>query len=299
MSGPREHIATVETDGQDVRLFHIDYPSRGQSGEKGVILLIHGFPETSYQYRHVLKPLSDAGYRLVVPDMRGHGASSHPLQGFTKAVLAEDMYHLLRDHLGVQGPIYVIGHDIGGMVAHAFATKYPSYVKALIWGECPLPGTTVFEETKAGRKQFHFTFQAQIDLAVQLVTGNEKAYLKHFYDKLSYNAAGIPPDVMDHYALMYSQPGALRCAFSVYEAFEQDAAENRRCLDDCGKCAVPTLGLNGEFSSHATDMKRMLPEMYESFSFEVVPGSGHYIAEENPDSFVGSVLAFFEKHPLS
>ncbi|CZR61102.1 related to haloacetate dehalogenase H-1 [Phialocephala subalpina] len=234
-------------------------------------------------YRHVLEPLSGAGYHLVVPDMRGHGASSHPPHGYTKSILAEDMYHPPRDRLGRGGPIYVIGHDIGGM--------------ALIRGECPIPGTTVFEDTKASQKQFHFTFQAHFDLDVHVVTGKEKAYLKHFYDKLSCNAAGIPPGVLDHYALMYSQSGALRCAFSTYEAFEQDAVENGKRLKDHGKCGLPTLGLDGQHSSHATDMEAMLPEMYENFSCEVVPNSGHWIAE-NPVEFVRPVLGFFQKHPI-
>ncbi len=91
---------------------------------------------------------------------------------------------------------------------------------------------------------------------------------------------------------MYSQSGALLCAFTVYEAFEQDAAENRKRLKDHGKCAFPTLGLNGHYSVHAADMQRMLPEMYENFSFDVVPDSGHWIAEENPNAFVRSVLHF-------
>jgi pimeloyl-ACP methyl ester carboxylesterase len=183
------------------------------------------------------------------------------------------------------------------MIAHAFAVRYPSYVKALIWGECPLPGTTVFEETKAGRMQFHFTFQSQVDLAVHVVTGKEKEYLKHFYDKLSYNANGIPPDVLDHYALMYSQPGSLRAAFSVYEAFELDADENLKIMTEKGKCKIPTLGFNGEFSGYAKDMESMLPEMYENFSMDLVSESGHYVAEENPDGFVESVLKFLAKHP--
>ncbi|KUJ20594.1 alpha/beta-hydrolase [Mollisia scopiformis] len=266
--GPREHIATVTTDGQDVRLFHIDYPQRGQFREKGVILLIHGFPETSHQYRHVLEPLSNVGYRLIVPDVRGHGASSHPQLGYTKAVLAEDLYHLLQD------PSW----HRKSHLSHSFATQYASYVKSLIRGECPLPDTTEFEGTKASRKQFHFTFQAQVDLALQLVTGNEKVYLNHFYDKLSYKSCWNTTEL--------------------YDAFELDAAENRKRLNEYGKCAVPTLGMNIEFSSHAGDMKRMLPEMYETFGCEIVPDSGHYIGEENSDALVAFAIAFLQEHPL-
>ncbi len=116
----------------------------------------------------------------MVPGVRGHRASSHSFYGYTKSILAEDIYHLLRDHLGIKDPIYFIGHDTGGMIAHAFATQYLSYIKALIWDECPLPGTTVFAEQKAGRKHCHFMFQARVELTVRLITGKEKTYLKHF-----------------------------------------------------------------------------------------------------------------------
>ncbi|KAE9377292.1 alpha/beta-hydrolase [Stipitochalara longipes BDJ] len=294
----KQTIAQVTTDGEDARLFHIDCPST-QKEEKGAILLIHGFPETSYQFRHVLEPLSEAGYRLIVPDTTGHGNSSHHPHRYTKALFADDLYHLLQNHLKITKPIYVVGHDIGGMIAHSFATRYPSFTKAVIWGECPLPGTAVYEEKKGSRLLFHFGFQSQVDLAVQLVTGKEKQYLKHFYDRLGFNAIGIPPDALDHYASIYSQPGALRAAFSVYEAFELDADENLKRVMEKSKRKVPALGLNGEFGPFAQDMESMLSEMYDDYVAELVPKSGHWIAEENPNGFIDSVLRFLAKHPQS
>lgn len=83
--------------------------------EKGTILLIHGFPQTWYQFRRVITPLSDAGYHVIVPDYRGAGDSTKPAQYeavFTKAVMAEDLRILVREIEGVKGKLHVVGHDM-------------------------------------------------------------------------------------------------------------------------------------------------------------------------------------------
>ncbi|KAI9822701.1 MAG: hypothetical protein M1827_000420 [Pycnora praestabilis] len=287
----------------EVRLHYIDCtPSSSSSSSdsevpyKGTILLIHGFPQTCHQYRHVITPLSSAGYRVIVPDYRGAGQSSHPAQGFTKSVMARDMMQLVTDRLGIKDKIHVVGHDIGGMIAHAYASRYPDHVASVLWGECPLPGTRAYEENKVTLKLFHFVFHSVLDLPEALVAGREGIYLKHFFDKLALNTAAITTKDLEHYTLMYEQPGAMRCAFNVYRAFEEDAGENRTWLRDQGKCRVPALALNGEGSGVVEEAEGMIREMYENVEVAIVEESGHYIAEENPDGFVREVLAFVGKH---
>lgn len=83
--------------------------------KKGVVLLIHGFPETWYQFRRVINPISDAGYHVIVPDYRGAGQSSKPplySAGFTKSLMAEDLHILLTKHLGITDKVHVVGHDM-------------------------------------------------------------------------------------------------------------------------------------------------------------------------------------------
>ncbi len=135
---------TVEVE-PSVRIAYIDCPSKSKRSQRGVILLIHGFPQTSYQFRHVIDTLAEAGYRVLAPDYRGAGASSKPATGFTKSIMARDLVRLL-DALKIHEPVHVIGHDIGGMIAFAMAAKHPSRVASLNWGECPLPGTSVHTE---------------------------------------------------------------------------------------------------------------------------------------------------------
>lgn len=292
-----QRVATIDDGG--VRIHYLDCrpPASDQREERGTILLIHGFPQTSYQFRHVLVPLSRAGYRVIAPDYRGAGKSSRPDGGFTKSVMAADLSHLVRTHLGIRQSVHVVGHDIGAMVAHAYASRYPNHVASVVWGECPLPGTSVYEKHKALMpQQFHFVFHRVADLPEALVAGREDVYLRHFFDKISFNAGAISRDDVDRYVADYSQPGAMRCAFGVYRALETDAEENREWLRTAGKCRVPALGLSGEHSLHATEAASMLDEMYEETETALVSDSAHYVAEENPAGFVSSVLAFIERH---
>lgn len=139
-----QHRVVDVEDG--VRIAYIDCPPGSSDGpEKGTILLIHGFPQTSYQFRHVINPLAQAGYRVLAPDYRGAGASSKPLAGFTKSIMARDLV-LLLDVLAVKSPIHVVGHDIGGMIAFNLVARHASRFATLTWGECPLPGTSVYDQ---------------------------------------------------------------------------------------------------------------------------------------------------------
>jgi len=93
-----QHGFAFVDDAREVRIHYIDCPA--PKSEKGTLLLIHGYPNTSYQWRHVITPLSDAGYRVIAPDYRGAGDSSHPRSGYDKVTVAEDLYKVVHDHLG-------------------------------------------------------------------------------------------------------------------------------------------------------------------------------------------------------
>ena len=84
--------------------------------------------------------------------------------------MARDLFLLICDHLDIKSRIHLIGHDIGGMIAHAYASQYPEHVASVIWGECPLPGTSSYEANKRLPEQFHFMFHCALDdLATYLV----------------------------------------------------------------------------------------------------------------------------------
>ncbi|KAI4653169.1 uncharacterized protein J4E79_008682 [Alternaria viburni] len=293
----RQRIASITTTSNEkIRLNYIECAPPRLTRKKGVILLIHGFPQTSYQFRHVITPLSEAGYRVIAPDYRGAGQSSKPITGYQKTQMAEDLRILVQSHFGIKEKINVVGHDIGGMIAFAYASRYPDDVASVIWGECPLPGTSCYENVKGTPDVFHFVFHQVPDLPEFLIAGKEREYLKHFFDKISYNSAAISPADLEHYALAYSQPGAIRAGLEVYHAFEKDVEENRNWVAEHGKVKVPSMLMNGERFMLAQAAEGMANEYHEGAEMVTIEEAAHYIAEENPDAFVKGVLEFVARH---
>lgn len=234
----KQYIVPLQISPESsIRLAYIDCHPPVGIHKKGTIVLLHGFPQTSYQFRHVIPPLAEAGYRIIAPDYRGAGASSKPPSQFSKSTIALDIKKLL-EHLAITEPIHLVGHDIGGMIAFALASRYPELLSSVTWGECPLPGTSAYEadRTTHAVQQFHFIFHRVLDLPEALTAGRERIYLNHFFSKIAYNANAISSDDLDYYAGVYSQPGAMRCGFEIYRAFEDDAEENQRWLKENGKC---------------------------------------------------------------
>ncbi|RMZ70034.1 soluble epoxide hydrolase [Pyrenophora seminiperda CCB06] len=291
-----QRIASITTtSGEQIRLNYIECQVASGTTAKGVILLIHGFPQTSYQFRHVITPLSDAGYHVIAPDYRGAGQSSKPLTGYQKTQMAEDLHILIQSHFGIKEKIHVVGHDIGGMIAFAYVSRYPNDVKSVIWGECPLPGTSYYEAVKGTPDVFHFVFHQVPDLPEFLIAGKEREYLKHFFDKISYNSSAITPADLEDYVLSYEQPGAIRAGLEVYRAFEKDAEENRKWVAEHGKVKVPSLLMNGKEFMLAQSAAGMAEEYHEGAEIWTVSDSAHYIAEENPHGFIEGILEFFHK----
>lgn len=269
------------------------------------LVLLHGWPETSWQWRHVLPMFAAEGYHVVAPDYRGAGNTSRPRLdlgrtvdprvedlppgGYTKREMAEDIHQLLHDHLGLTGPAFVLGHDLGGQLATAYALRYPGDTRAMGYGEAPLPGTEVHDRMKNDPTLFHFAFHTILDLPEALTAGRERWYLQHFYDKLGFRPTAVDTD---HFAAAYAEPGAMRAGFDLYRAFEQDAVDTRAALAANGKLTMPVLGLHGQVSLFDAVTEEMGREVAENVTVESVPQAGHWIAEENPAALVEIVTRF-------
>ncbi|KAK4626084.1 Soluble epoxide hydrolase [Fulvia fulva] len=269
-------------------------PPKGTTS-KGTVLLVHGFPQTSYQFRRVITPIANAGHTVIAPDYRGAGASSKPWNGYTKEVMAQDL-HTLVHKIGVKEKIHLVGHDIGGMIAHAYTQQFPCSVASLCWGECPLPGTPFYHTMKNSLLLWHFTFHRVPDLPETLIAGREKLYLKHFYDRQAQNPDAISAHDLDVYGNAFAAPGALRAGLNVYRAFEQDGEDNVARVQSSGKSKVRCLSLWGD-SSFADEeaAKEMSGQFYEDVQFEQIEGCGHWIAEEKPGEFVENLVRWFER----
>ena len=267
------------------------------SGSRTMVLL-HGYPQTWWEWRHVLAPLVRAGWRVIAPDYRGAGGSSKPPSGYDKRTMAADIHKLLRDHLGVAAPVTMVGHDIGMMVAYAFASEYPKSVEKLVLMEAPLPGTAAYDATVASTKlnnatMWHFFFHnAQNSLAESLTAGRERLYLQHFYERLAFNQGAITAADLDLYASHYSAAGAMRAGFEVYRSFDRDAEDNRAALKKNGRLGMPVLALGGTASFFLPLAKAMLAEVAKKVTVIGIPDAGHWIAEENPKALVEEISRF-------
>lgn len=268
----------------------IHYVSAGTGSR--VVVLLHGFPQTWWEWRRAIPPLVQAGYRVIAPDYRGAGHSWRPPGGYDKRTMAEDIRRLVREHLRIEHPIAIGGHDIGLMVAYAYAHAHPDEVTHLAVMDAPLPGTTVFDRLRSDPRVWHFAFHGARDVAEMLVAGKERQYLQFFFDARVFDPSAITDADLDIYASAYSAPGAMRAGFEVYRAFDQDARDNREALERSGKLAMPVLAVGGATSTSGPVVEEMMNEVAERVTGVRVPRSAHWIPEENPAALTKALLEF-------
>jgi pimeloyl-ACP methyl ester carboxylesterase len=264
-----------------------------KAGEgRRTVVLLHGFPQTWRQWRHVIPPLVTAGFRVVAPDYRGAGHSWRPPGGYDKRSMAEDVHRLLRQYLHIEGPVALVGHDIGLMIAYAYAQTHREEVSHLVVVDAPLPGTAVFDRIRVDPRVWHFAFHGARDVAEMLVAGRERQYLQAFFNARCFDPSAISETDLDVYASAYAAPGAMRAGFELYRAFEQDAADNREAVRRNGKLNMPVLAVGGAISTSGPLMEEMMREVAETVTGLRVPGTAHWIVEENPEEFTTALLEF-------
>ena len=165
----------MESRFADVNGIRLHYLAAGEGDDP--VVLLHGFAETSHMWRPLIAELSDR-HTVIAPDLRGFGQSSAPSDGYTKAAMAQDIHALVKS-LKLDR-IRLVGHDIGLMVAYAFAAQYPQAVDRLVLMEAFLPGVGDWNSVFLLRDLWHFHFYGKTPLA--LVTGRERIYLEHFWN---------------------------------------------------------------------------------------------------------------------
>jgi pimeloyl-ACP methyl ester carboxylesterase len=270
----------------------LHYVTAGE-GERTVVLL-HGFPQTWWSWRRVFPALVEAGLRVVAPDYRGAGHSWRPAGGYDKRTMAGDIRRLLREHLAIQGPVILVGHDIGLMIAYAYAQAFRKEASHLVVMDAPLPGTAVFDRLRSDPRVWHFAFHGARDVAEMLIAGREWLYLQAFLNARTFDPSAISEGDLDVYSSAYSAPGAMRAAFEVYRAFDRDVEDNRDALKRNGKLTVPVLAVYGTISNSGPLVEEMMNEVAETVTGLRVPRSAHWIAEENPLAFTEGLLKFLQ-----
>ena len=270
----------------------LHYASAGE-GERTAVLL-HGFPQSCREWRHVMPRLAEAGYRVIAPDYRGAGHSSRPPGGYDKRTLATDIRRLLRDSLKIAGPIVLIGHDIGLMVAYAYAQAFRDEVSHLAVMDAPLPGTAVFDRIRTDPRVWQFVFHSLRDIPEMLIAGRERPYLQAFFNERIQDPSAISDQDLDAYASLYAAPGALRAGLELYRALDRDIEDNRAVLAQRGKLTLPVLAVGGASSTLGPLMAQMMREVADHVTELRIPDAAHWIAEENPDAFLEGLREFLQ-----
>lgn len=259
-------------------------------GHGNPVVLLHGWPETWYEWRHVMPALAK-NYTVIAPDMPGLGDSSRSPTGYDGKTIAEDIHQLV-NHLGFS-TILLVGHDIGVPVAYAYAAARPVEVKKLVLMDSVIPGFAVPGRTTP----WWFAFHQVSDLPEALTQGKELLYLSWFYHNFAYNPSAITPADMNEYVSHYSTPGGMQAGFGYYRAFPQDAIQNLNYSKT--KLPMPALaigaGFNPVFGGNVTmpSIVYSLQQVASNAQGIIVPNSGHWIAEEQPVFLINELSKFF------
>jgi pimeloyl-ACP methyl ester carboxylesterase len=264
-------------------------------GQGEPVVLLHGWPETWYAWRHVMPALAK-NYTVVAPDLRGLGDSSKPLTGYDGKTVAEDIHQLVTQ-LGFR-TIFLVGHDIGSFVAYPYSAAHPSEVKRLVVMEVPPPITGFFPppQVNGGPPLWWIIFHQTSDVPEALVQGKEMEYLSWFFQNLAFNPAAITQADINEYVSHYSAPGGMRAGFEYYRAIPQDAIQNENYSKTNLTMPVLALGagyipaFGGNPNTAAENGMKMLAQNVTGI---IVPNSGHFIAEEQPQFVINQLSNFF------
>ena len=264
------------------------------AGDGPVVVLLHGWPQTWWEWRHVIPTLAQ-DYTVIAPDMRGLGDSSRPLVGYDKKTVAADIWRLVHEVLGHER-FFLVGHDWGGPVAYALAAAHPEAVAKLVILDVVVPGSGG-DFSESGRR-WHHQFHLTLDLPEALTQGREAEYLGWFYRTFAYRPDAIGPADLAEYVRTYAQPGAMRAGFAYYRAIPQDVADNRAIIERF-KLPMPVLAMGGAVSyphgrGRGGDAEASLRLVAEDVRGVIVADCGHFIPEEAPKALSAELLAFFK-----
>jgi pimeloyl-ACP methyl ester carboxylesterase len=258
------------------------------AGRGDPVLLLHGYAETSHMWLPLIAKLADK-HTVIAPDLRGFGESSAPPDGYTKAAMARDIHALVK---GLKyDRIRLVGHDIGLMVAYAYAAQYPSEVNRLVLMEAFLPGVGDWNSVFLLRDLWHFHFYGKTPLA--LVTGRERIYLDHFWNDFAADPnKSLSEKDRQFYTKAYAQPGHMAAGMEVFRAFPKDAEDFAQFAQT--KLTMPLLVLSGEKAGgpFLIEQGKMVASNVEGV---LVKGSGHWLMEEAPDQVIPKLVEFLNR----
>ena len=255
------------------------------AGSGPPLLLLHGYAETSWMWRSLLPSVAER-FMIVAPDLPGIGDSDIPADGLDMQSAAIRIQQLARS-LGIE-KASVVGHDIGLMVAYAYAAQFPGEVEKLVVMDAFLPGVGEWETIYDHPDFWHFRFHGPTPEA--LVRGRERIYFEYLWNDLAANKwRSIPEADREAYAEAYSRPERMRAGWAYFSSFPQTAKNFARLAET--KLTMPVLAIGGD-KSLGEFLGRQMKLAASNVTSVVVEGSGHWLLEEQPDQTSRALASF-------
>jgi pimeloyl-ACP methyl ester carboxylesterase len=284
-AGFTDTFTSVYVDAGDVRLHAVI------GGDGPPLLLVHGWPQTWYAWRQVMPALAE-DFTVVAVDQRGIGLSDKPAGGYDAGSLATDLIRLM-DALGHQRFV-LFGTDTGMPIAYAVAADHPHRIERLVLAEAPLPGVSpsppLFLPPALNARLWHLAFnQLGAEVNEALVRGREDVFFGAEFDA-SAGSQKLPDDVTAYYInALASDADALRGSFEFYRAFGVTSAQNAERM--ATRLTMPVLAIGGAESTGET-IGAIVQLVADDVKTAVLPGTGHWIAEQAPDTLLAALTEF-------
>jgi pimeloyl-ACP methyl ester carboxylesterase len=268
---------TAEIDG--VKLHYTT------GGHGPALILLHGYAETSRMWTPIL-PLLGEKFTVIAPDLPGIGESSIPADGLDMKSAAIRIHALARS-LGVE-KARVVGHDIGLMVAYAYAAQFPAEVEKLVVMDAFLPGVGEWEAVYNNPGFWHFRFNGPTPEA--LVQGRERTYYEHYWNDFAADKTrSLSEADRKAYTEAYSRPGRMRAGWAYFVSFPQAAKDFAQLSQT--KLTMPVLALGGE-KALGEVLGQQMKLVASDVTVVVLKNTGHWVLEENPKETTEALVKF-------
>jgi pimeloyl-ACP methyl ester carboxylesterase len=268
---------TAEVNG--VKLHYLS------AGHGAALILLHGYAETSLMWKPIMPALGER-FTVIAPDLPGIGDSAIPAEGLDMKSAAI-LIHGLALSLGVQ-KAEVVGHDIGLMVAYAYAAQFPAEVQKLVLMDAFLPGVGDWATIYNSPDYWHFRFHGPTPEA--LVKGRERIYFEHYWNDFAADKTrSIPEADRKAYTAAYSGPGRMRAGWAYFTAFPQTARDFAQLAQT--KLTMPVLSIGGE-KSLGVALGEETKLVAVNVTVVVIKNAGHWILEENPKETTDALQKF-------
>jgi len=255
------------------------------TGQGPVVILLHGYTQTSRMWRPVIPRLAEK-FRVIAPDLPGIGDSAIPTGGLDLKTAAIRI-HSLAKSLDVE-KARLVGHDIGLMVAYAYAAQFSAETEKLVLLDAFLPGVDGWEAIYNDPNVWHFRFNGPTPEA--LVRGRERTYFQYFWNDLAADKTrSVPTADRGAYVAAYSRPGRMHAGWAYFAAWPQTAKDFALLAQT--KLAIPILTIGGD-RSLGEALGRQAKLVATDVSVAVLKNTGHWVLEERPKETTDALVTF-------